>query len=195
MNRTSPDPGTRRRRGAAGFSLAEVLVAVALLGVILLALMGLISSGVHRAYSGKKMTEATVVAQAAMERANVYSAWELLGADEDDKEFDLTWTKTGPTPGDTTPGEVAGTTADAIEQTAWYKLLADADLPASDAFPATLTISMKAMPEDDPATGADESTTFETATMVRVVVDVNWTEWGSRARQVRLQTLNLRTTP
>jgi hypothetical protein len=31
--------------------------------------------------------------------------------------------------------------------------------------------------------------------MVRVVVDVNWTEWGTRKRQVRLQALNLRTAP
>jgi hypothetical protein len=65
-------------------------------------------------------------------------------------------------------------------------MLAGADLPASAAFPARLTISMKALPE---------GRTFANATMVRVMVDVNWTEWGSRARQVRLQTLNLRQTP
>jgi prepilin-type N-terminal cleavage/methylation domain-containing protein len=185
----------KRTSRAAGFSLAEVLVAVALLGVILLALMGLISSGVHRAYSGKKMTEGTMLAQAAMERANVYAAWTLLGVAKTAEEAEITWTKTGPTASGTTPATVTGTSAEAIEKTAWHDLLASADLPATSAFPATLKISMKALPEDDPDTAADETSTFEDASMVRVVVDVNWTEWGTRARQVRLQTLNLRTTP
>lgn len=173
----------RRTRRSAGFSLAEVLVAVALLAVILLALMGLLSSGVHRAYSGKKMTEATLLAQAAMERANVYSSWELLGADKDDEDAAQTWTRAGAT---TVPDTVGGTTNEAIERTAWHNLLANADLPADNDFPARLTISMKALPDGQ---------TFDTASMVRVIVDVTWTEWGNRPRQVRLQTLNLRTSP
>ena len=181
---TAPLPRAAvRRREEAGFSLAEVLVAVALLSVILLALMGLISSGVHRAYSGKKMTEGTVLAQAAMERANVYEAWKLLGAAKTAQQVEQTWTRQGNT---TTPGPVSGTSDEAIERTAWHDLLDGADLPAGSGTPATLRIAMNAMPA-----GA----TFETASMVRVVVDVSWTEWGTRARQVRLQTLNLRTTP
>ena len=174
----------RPRRGARGFSLAEVLVACALLAVILLALMGLISTGVHRAYSGKKMTEATNIAQAAMERANVYAPHKLLGAADTDTTATRTWTITGGS-STITPGAVTGTTADAIEQTAWSNLLANADLPADDDFPATMTITMTPVPAG----------TFATASMVRVVVDVNWTEWGTRKRQVRLQTLNLKTTP
>ena len=173
----------RRRSSASGFSLIEVLVAVALLAVILLALMGLISTGVQRAYSGKKMTAATVIAQAAMERANVYAAHRLLGAADTATTASQTWTRIGAT---TTPAAVTGTSTEAIERTAWHELLAGADLPTDNAFPATLTVSMTPMPAGE---------TFETATMVRVVVDVNWTEWGRRPRQVRLQTLNLRTTP
>jgi hypothetical protein len=36
---------------------------------------------------------------------------------------------------------------------------------------------------------------FSNATMVQIVVDCNWVEWGTRQRQVRLQALNLRITP
>jgi prepilin-type N-terminal cleavage/methylation domain-containing protein len=183
MSRPSPDVPTGRRRRDRGFSLAEVLVAVALLGVILLALMGLISSGVHRAYSGKKMTEATILAQAAMERANVYAAHKLLGAADGAASATQTWTKIAAA---ATPGVVTGTSAEAIERTAWHDMLAAADIPADSAFPATMTVSMTPVPA---------GTTFGTATMVRIVVDVNWTEWGTRNRQVRLQALNLRTTP
>jgi Tfp pilus assembly protein PilV len=166
-----------------GLTLAEVLVAVALLAVILLALMGLISSSVHRAYSGKKMTEATVLAQAAMERANIYAAHKLLGAADTAASATQTWTRKGAA---TTPAVVTGTTGEAIERTAWHDMLAAADLPNDTKFPATLQVSMAAVPS---------GTTFATASMVRVVVDVNWTEWGTRKRQVRLQALNLRTAP
>lgn len=166
-----------------GLTLAEVLVACALLAVILLALMGLISSSVHRAYSGKKMTAATILAQAAMERANVYAAHKLLGAADTASTASQTWTRKGAT---TTPAAVTGTTAEAIERTAWRDLLMAADLPNDTKFPATLQVSMTAVPS---------GTTFANASMVRVVVDVNWTEWGTRKRQVRLQALNLRTTP
>lgn len=176
-------PTNHRRRREAGFNLAEVLVAVALLAVILLALMGLVSSGVNRAYSGKKMTEGTMLAQAAMERANIYAAHKLLGAADTATSATQTWTRKGVT---TTPAAVTGTTAEAIERTAWHDLLAAADLPADTKFPATLTVSMTPVPS---------GTNFGTASMVLVVVDVNWTEWGTRKRQVRLQTLNLRKSP
>src|SRR5687767_2599977 len=82
------------RRRQSGFSLIEVLVAVALLSVILLALFSLVSMGVQRAYSGKKMTEATILAQAAMERANVYEAHTLLGAASGASTVSQTWTRT-----------------------------------------------------------------------------------------------------
>jgi prepilin-type N-terminal cleavage/methylation domain-containing protein len=55
------------RRDARGFTLLEVIVAMSLLGVILLALFALMAAGVRRAYSGKKMTRATAIAQAALE--------------------------------------------------------------------------------------------------------------------------------
>jgi prepilin-type N-terminal cleavage/methylation domain-containing protein len=168
---------------ARGFSLIEVLVAVALLAVILLALFSLVSMGVQRAYSGKKMTQATIIAQAAMERANVYEAHTLLGAAATATTATQTWTRTKTA---TNPPAVSGTSAEALVRDAWRKLLADADLPVYNDLPATLTVTMTPMPA---------GTTFATATMERIEVLLVWYEWGTRKRQVRLQALNLRTTP
>jgi prepilin-type N-terminal cleavage/methylation domain-containing protein len=173
-----------------GFSLAEVLVATALLSVILLALFGLVTAGVRRAYGGKKMTEATVLAQAVMERANVEQPQALLSAASTATTATRTWTLAGL---NVTPAaETAGTTP-TDERNAWRVLLQQSRLPSSTAFPATLTVTMNALPTTvvSPRTAA---ATFADAATVRVVVDVAWSEWGSRPRQVRLQTFNVRTT-
>ena len=180
-----------RRRRSAGFSMIEVLVAVALLAVILLALFSLVSMGVQRAYSGKKMTQATVLAQAAMERANVYEAHTLLGAADTATAASQTWTRVGKADADTTPGTFSATSTteaavnEANERNAWRKILKEADLPAEPAFPATLQVSMTPVP----------SGTFANCAMERIVVELTWYEWGTRKRVVRLQSLNLRETP
>jgi prepilin-type N-terminal cleavage/methylation domain-containing protein len=175
----------RRQRG---FSLAEVLVAVALLAVILLALFGLVSAGVKRAYSGKKMTEASVLAQHVMERANVYAPQDLLGAANTDTAFTRTWVKTGSADANTTPLAGGGTTNPEIERDEIRKLLVNADLPASTGNPTTLSITATAVP-------AGAGINFSNSSMVRLIVQLTWFEGGTRQRRVRLQALNLRTTP
>jgi prepilin-type N-terminal cleavage/methylation domain-containing protein len=166
-----------------GFSLVEVLISVSLLGVILLALMGLISAGTRRAYGGKKMTQASVIAQTVMERANTYGPQDLLGAAGTATKATKTWTRSGVT---TTPAAESGSTTAIQERNAWRALLANADLPSSATNPATLTVTMTPVPA---------GRTFATATMVRIVVDLTWFEFGTRRRQVRLQSMNLRVTP
>lgn len=170
-----------------GFSLAEVLVATALLSVILLALFGLVSSGVRRAYGGKKMTEATVLAQAVMERANIEEPQGLLTTNYALTTTSKEWLLAG---GAVTPvADPTSPTAD--ERNAWRLLLQNSDLPNSAAQPASLRVTMDALPTTvvAPRTAA---ATFSDAAAVRVTVDVAWTEWGTRQRQVRLQTLNVR---
>lgn len=175
---------------ARGFSLAEVLVATALLSVILLALFGLVSAGVRRAYGGKKMTEATVLAQAVMERANVEQPQALLSAASTDSTATRTWSLTGVA---VTPAAETGTTPPSApdERNAWRTLLLNSRLPSVPGSPATLTVTMTALPTTvvAPRTAA---ATFADAATVRVIVDVAWTEWGTRQRQVRLQTFNVR---
>lgn len=179
---------TRRRpparNGSRGFSLAEVLIAVAMLSVILLSLFGLVSAGVRRAYGGKKMTEASNLAQAAMERVNVYAPQELLGAASTDTSATRTWTRTSST--STTPAAETGTSTPITERNALRNLLATSDLPATTGDPATLTVTMTALPS---------GRTFADAASVRIIVDLSWTEFNSRDRTVRLQALNLRAEP
>lgn len=183
------DPTSAKRQR--GFSLAEVLVAVALLAVILLALFGLVSAGVRRAYSGKKMTEASVIAEHVLQRMNTYVPQSLFttpampGATCTTSDCEVTWQRTGAT---TLPAAEGGTSTNEIERNAIRNLLATADLPASAARPAELTIKV---------TGATSAGTanFDAATMERVLVTVSWWEWGTRQKQVRLQALNLRALP
>jgi prepilin-type N-terminal cleavage/methylation domain-containing protein len=177
-----PIPAKQRQRG---FSLAEVLVAVALMAVILLALFGLVSAGVRRAYSGKKMTEASVLAQHVLERSNVYEPQDILGGVDADPSVNQTWVKRGPADGDTLPAATGGATTPEIERDEIRKLLVNSDIPANTTFPATLSVTATPVPTGN----------FGTASMVRIVVDLTWFEWGTRRRQVRLQALNLRTTP
>lgn len=183
-----PLPGkpdvTPAAAGRRGFSLTEVLIAVSLLGVIFLAVYGLISAGSRRAYGGKKMTQAAVIAQTVMERANTYAPQDILGAASTASTITKTWTRTGAAT--TTPAAEGTSNANMVERNAWRALLANADMPASASDPAVLEVTMTAVPA---------GRTFANASMVRVLVDVSWSEWGTRRRQVRLQSLNLRVTP
>lgn len=181
-----------RKRESRGFSLAEVLVATALLSVILLAMFGLVTQGVRRAYGGKKMTEATVLAQAVLERANIAAPQSLLGAaGTATTPQTVTWEKIANNKIDTsvTPAASGATTVAAIEQNRWRALLRDSDLPTNgsgSANAATLTVTMTPMPQTPTARS------FDTAATVRVVVEVSWIEFGQRRRTVRLQTFNVR---
>jgi prepilin-type N-terminal cleavage/methylation domain-containing protein len=180
-----------RPSSARGFSLAEVLIAVALLAVIILAVFGLVSAGVRRAYGGKKMTQASAVAQSALERMNVQKPQDLLGAAGTDASATITWTKTA---GDNLDSHVTaaaegGATPTPVQATrnAVRTLLVNSDLPATAARPATLTITMTPVPAS--------VATFDGCTMVRIEVDLLWWEFGTRQRRVHLETMNLKTVP
>jgi len=170
-------------RASQGFSLSEVLVAVALLSVILLAMFGLVTSGVRRAYGGKKMTQATILAQSVMERANIVAPHALLDAAPTDTTATRTWTKPGPATGSVTPAAEVGATIPIAERNAWRALLDASDLPTAATKPATLTVILTPLPA---------GRTFGTAAAIRIVVNVRWAEYGTRDRVVQVQTLNIR---
>lgn len=180
-----PDAGSARAHSR-GFSLIEVLVAAALLLVILLALFSLVTAGMMRAYGGKKMTQASMVAQTVLERANIEAPQTLLGAAATDTTATRTWTKStiGNATGSVTPAAEGGTDAAVTQRNNWRTLLVQSDLPATAAKPATLTVTMTPVPA---------GRTFGNAAMVRTVVNLTWFEWGTRRRTVQLQAMNIRT--
>src|SRR5688572_25523688 len=55
------------RRGQRGYSLVEILIAIAILGSVLLSIMTLFVFGRRNVYSGRQMTRATSVATHVME--------------------------------------------------------------------------------------------------------------------------------
>jgi prepilin-type N-terminal cleavage/methylation domain-containing protein len=170
-----------------GFSLAEVLVAVAIMAVIILALFGLVTAGVRQVYGGKKMTEAATITESAMQRANINKPQDLLGGVNTDTSVSFSWSKVAPgnVSTDVTPAAETGTSVPVTTRNAWRTLLVNSELPATSAHPARLTVTMTAQPSGN----------FGTASMIRIVVETEWWEWGTRQRRVRLQTLNLRVVP
>jgi prepilin-type N-terminal cleavage/methylation domain-containing protein len=186
VNEASPACRGRMR----GFSLAEVLVAVAIMAVIILALFGLVTAGVRQVYGGKKMTEASTITESAMQRANINKPQDLLGGVDADTSKTITWSKVAPgsVSTDVTPAAETGTTVPITTRNAWRTLLVNSELPATSAHPATLTVTMSAQK-------AGTGINFGNASMVQIVVETEWWEWGTRQRRVRLQTLNLRVVP
>ncbi|HEX3578864.1 MAG TPA: prepilin-type N-terminal cleavage/methylation domain-containing protein [Thermoanaerobaculia bacterium] len=171
-----------------GFSLAEVLVAVAIMAVIILALFGLVTGGVRQVYGGKKMTEAATITESAMQRANINQPQVLLDGVNTDTSKTITWSKaaSGTVSTDVTPAAETGTTVPITTRNSWRTLLVNSELPASAAHPAKLTVTMSAQPPGK---------NFGNASMVQIIVETEWWEWGTRQRRVRLQTLNLRVVP
>jgi prepilin-type N-terminal cleavage/methylation domain-containing protein len=184
VNEASPACRGRMR----GFSLAEVLVAVAIMAVIILALFGLVTAGVRQVYGGKKMTEASTITESAMQRANINKPQDLLGGVDTDTSQTITWSKVAPgnVSTDVTPAAETGTTVPITTRNAWRTLLVNSELPATSTHPARLTVTMTARPA---------AKNFGNASMVQIIVETEWWEWGTRQRRVRLQTLNLRVVP
>lgn len=174
-----------RKRGSRGFSVAEVLIASVFLSVILLAMFGLVTQGVRRAYAAKQMTGGAVLAQAILERANVTAVHSVLGAPGTTTSA-LTYTcnSAGCT---LTPAAnvLADTTAAQNERAKWQTMLNDSDLSKP-----SFTVTVTPLP-----TGR----TFDASAIVRIVVDLSWEEvfggatiHAPRRRSVRLQTFNVR---
>jgi prepilin-type N-terminal cleavage/methylation domain-containing protein len=82
---------TRARKHCdAGFSLIEVLIAMALLSTVLLSVVTLFYLGRSNVYSGKQLTRATSVAVHANEDINALQATDLLDAFKIDKSVTAT---------------------------------------------------------------------------------------------------------
>jgi prepilin-type N-terminal cleavage/methylation domain-containing protein len=65
---TGPTRSLRARRGRGGFTLIEVLIASALLGMSLMVMLGLHSQAVRQNMNAHRLTDCTYLAQSQMER-------------------------------------------------------------------------------------------------------------------------------
>lgn len=158
---------------------------MALLSMMVVAMLGMFTIGQRRVYGGKKMTEATVLAQRVMEQLNQPEADELL---------DAAGTATSATKAFTRQRAVSGTTSTTAAETAadgarfatrnlWRQMFLDADLPYGTGSPnrTELRVTVTPLPS-----GND----FDNAELLRLEVDVLWAEGGQRAREAHLETIN-----
>jgi prepilin-type N-terminal cleavage/methylation domain-containing protein len=171
---------------ASGFSLIEVLGAMALLSVIVLATSALSVGVMHRVYGGKTMTAASSLAQSILERVNHPQAYRSLDAlstaSSAEKVFERKVNSGSLT---ITEAETSSNGANWAERNTWRQLFLDAHLPygEGDAQASQLVVRVEPVPS---------TATFGTATMLKIQVGVRWSERGVRPREVFLETLNLR---
>jgi prepilin-type N-terminal cleavage/methylation domain-containing protein len=184
----------RRERG---YNLVEVLIAMALLGVVVVSIVALFYMGRRNVYSGRQMTKSLSVGTRIEE--------DLSGMTQDDvmAAFNLVGTSGGTTTSATTTASasVAGTSyancvvrnTNSISSTTdpgGYLAKWKALLPSTDITDAT--ISLVFMPRDITKTVAsgsttypETSTTFQTAPYLRIRIAIEWKE-GVRSRSIIL---------
>ena len=154
------------RRNERGFSLIEVVVALALLAGVLISIAGLFIIGARQVESGRESTEALSVARGIIEQINkwgFHQTYELFGADgtATSYSFDTRTITDPPTTG----------------MAKWQPMLND-KIPGSYA-----TIAITSL-------GPGTPPTLDTTRAMRVVVTVRWAE-RLRQRQVQLATVRM----
>jgi prepilin-type N-terminal cleavage/methylation domain-containing protein len=177
----------RRERG---YNIVEVLIAMALLGVVMTSIVTLFYMGRRNVYSGKQMTKALSVGTRIEEDLSAMTQDDVLTF------FNLTSTA-APTAsasiaGTTYPdcevrdtANISGTTDPGGYLDKWSKLLPAADI-------ANPKISLVFMPRSVTRTVAGGSTTFPetvvsfpTAPLLRIRIAIEWKE-GVRSRSIIL---------
>ena len=171
-----------RKRSTSGYSLIEVLIAMAILGTVLLSIMTLFVFGRRNVYSGRQMTRATSVTTHILEDINPMSPVDLMNTFEIADDTALT------------DNVVAGTTyEDSIVRKATDFTGTDAGLPYFTRWTDLTTgermtdgeITLVFVPLDM-VTAGDPTTARRI--LVRVVTE--WNE-STRRRHVFLDTIKL----
>ncbi len=101
-----PADGTSRRRGDAGFSAVELMIAIVFFGILMLGFLGVFPLGMRSVEKGERMTVATSLAQDEIERLKTLTAADadLVAGNHADAANPLngvytrTWTVTDDTP-------------------------------------------------------------------------------------------------
>lgn len=174
-----------KRKGESGYNLIEVLIAMALMGTVVMSIMGLFFFGRRNVYSGKEMTEAVAVGTHVLEDFNTMSKSALVAA------FALPTTVAGTAntvAGQTVPNSFLRTTRDISVTTdpkGFLQRWKDEMVIGNKFQNGVVTIAFTPT-----ADATNTPAQMGTGTVVKVRVFVTWDE-GPRSRQVVLDTVKI----
>jgi prepilin-type N-terminal cleavage/methylation domain-containing protein len=176
------------RKAGSGYSLIEVMVAMAIFATVVLSVMSLFFLGRMNIYSGKKMTEAVMIGTkitedlSGMTRDQITGAFVITDADGADNPVTVTVNS-----GKTYPASLLRNTTtgpgNATQENA-AKLLTNWRDLAQGRFDSPL-IEVVLTPTDYSAVA---NTEWATADFLKIRVIINWNE-GKRRRRVVLDTV------
>lgn len=199
------------RRRQAGYNLVEVLIAIALLGVVVISLTTLFSLGQKNVYSGRQMTAAIAIGTQVLEdlaplnKQMIYNGLFTITDDATGTDYTVnggpatttcadclirsTWSGLSTTPASTPATLILQrtTTGAPLLLTKWAKLLGNtaSGTTRSNARLQDGYITLLLIPQVDPVNDPPE---FGNARMMRVRVLVRWRE-GRRQRELVLETV------
>lgn len=171
-----------------GYNLVEVLIAMALLGTVLMSIMGLFYYGRRNVYSGKEMTEATALGTHVLEDINTMTKAALIAAFALPTNIAGT-TINAPLGGGTYAGSFERDTQNITTTTDPNGFMArwQGEMVADNKF-QNGKITIIFTPDKDPVNGANPQ--LGTSSVVRVRVFVTWGE-AVRQRQVVLDSVKV----
>ena len=176
----------RLRDSERGYNLVEVLIAMALMGTVLMSIMGLFYFGRRNVYSGKEMTEAVAVATHVREDLSAMTKAAALAA------FGLGAATTGTTntvAGQTFSNSFVRTTTSisaTTDPTGNYLTKWQNEMVNDSKFQNGV-VTLVLIPDKDPLHGTAQ---LKDASVVRIRVFVTWGE-AVRTRQVVLDVIKL----
>lgn len=175
----SPSAGDAR-----GFSLVEVMLSGALLGVVLISIAGIFAVGTQSVKSGRQLTEAVTIANSIMEQViawNYDKAWGVTGTTVTDTHE--TWHTDQATPAYTgDPNDIADWT-ETVD--AWRVAVRDA------LNQGRVTYTVEGIRRGPTLSTGPIRESFRECEFLLVTVTVSWTEARGRQREVVFQEIKL----
>lgn len=164
---------TRNDRSQAGYNLIEVLIAMALLGVVIVSIAGLFTWGRRNVYSGKQMTKANAVGTRVLEDLSYMTLQDV------ERNFGLTdasTTASNTVAGTVYPDSIVFTTTNIVSDPQGFLGRWKALVGTNEVTNGYVNLIVT------PAGYVDASTKFSTAQFIRLAVVVGWNETASKAR-------------
>ena len=189
---------TIRRRSDAGYNLVEVLIAMALLGVVTISIFTLFYMGRKNVYSGKQTSQAVAIATEAIEDLSALNKTQIYNG-----AFGINATSTGGAftiPAAQAGGQVYSYTNSNIRSTnSTFIASPPVDIATENSPPGLLakwtgllgtkfargSVTLVLTPDADPVNNPPQ---YGTATVLRCRVIVRWLESG-RGREVVIDTV------